>query len=163
MSTMSIRVTPVSQISRTVLCCLIRTIDKVLSWKTTLPQSTLQTFHDSDEGESAETFNVFFFDDDNRSIVTQPVTINDVDASYTLTPSVSTIDEGDSVSFSIIGTGVPNSGSTTLKYQVIPTASDSADSADFVTGTFTPNFQPVDIRQDSGSFSVQTKVDGDLG
>ena len=123
----------------------------------------IQTFHDSDEGESAETFNVFFFDDDNRSIVTQPVTINDVDASYTLTPSVSTIDEGDSVSFSIIGTDVPNSGSTTLKYQVIPTASDSADSADFVIGTFTPNFQPVDIRQDSGSFSVQTKVDGDLG
>ena len=120
----------------------------------------LQTFHDSDEGESAETFNLFFFDDDNRSVATQTVTINDVDASYTLTPSSSTIDEGDSVSFSIIGTSVPNSGSTTLKYPVIPTASDSADSADFVTGTFTPNFQPVDIRQDSGSFSVKTKIDG---
>mgnify|MGYP001600857044 CR=1 FL=1 len=121
----------------------------------------LQTFHDSDESESDETFHVHFFDDENREVVIQPITIQDVEASYTMTESVTSIDEGDSVQFSISGSLVPNSGSTTLMYQVIPSAIDSADSADFVAGTFTPNFQPVDIRQDSGSFSVQTKIDTD--
>jgi hypothetical protein len=121
----------------------------------------LQTFADSDETETDETFHVHFFDDENREVVIQPITIQDVEASYTITPSLTTIDEGDSVQFSVAGSLVPNSGSTTLKYQVIPSSIDSADSADFVTGTFTNDFTPLLIRDDSGSFSVQTKVDGD--
>ena len=121
----------------------------------------IKTFADSDESESAESFTVHFFDDEHRNVASQSITINDVDASYTLTPSSTSIDEGDSVQFTIAGIGVPNGGSTTLQYQVIPTALDSADSADFVATTWTSDFTPIDIRNDSGRFSVQTKVDGD--
>ena len=121
----------------------------------------IKTFADSDESESAESFTVHFFDDEHRNVASQSITINDVDASYTLTPSSTSIDEGDSVQFTIAGVGVPNDGSTTLQYQVIPTALDSADSADFVATTWTSDFTPIDIRNDSGRFSVQTKVDGD--
>ena len=121
----------------------------------------IKTFADSDESESAESFTVYFFDDEHRNVASQSITINDVDASYTLTPSSTSIDEGDSVQFTIAGIGVPNGGSTTLQYQVIPTALDSADSADFVATTWTSDFTPIDIRNDSGRFSVQTKVDGD--
>ena len=121
----------------------------------------IKTFADSDESESAESFTVHFFDDEHRNVASQSITINDVEASYTLTPSSTSIDEGDSVQFTIAGVGVPNGGSTTLQYQVIPTALDSADSADFVATTWTSAFTPIDIRNDSGRFSVQTKVDGD--
>lgn len=121
----------------------------------------IKTFADSDESEIAESFTVYFFDDEHRNVATQSITINDVEASYTLTPSSTSIDEGDSVQFTIAGVGVPNDGSTTLQYQVIPTALDSADSADFVATTWTSDFTPIDIRNDSGRFSVQTRVDGD--
>ena len=118
------------------------------------------TFHDSDESEAdSEQFTMFFEDLEGRTIAQQQISIADVVGSYTITPSATTIDEGDSVQFSVTGTSVPCNGSTTLFYQVFP---GTTDSDDFLSGTF-PSVgvrQPFDIRNDSGSFSVQTQVDG---
>lgn len=122
----------------------------------------IPTLHDSTEGEGDEKFTLFIADTENRNVAHQQVTMQDVIASYTMTPSATTIDEGDSVQFSVVGSSVPNNGSTTLLYQIIPVG-DSADSdADFASGSFpsTGLGVPFNIRNDSGSFSVQTKIDG---
>lgn len=122
----------------------------------------IPTFHDSDESESNERFTLFIEDLEGRVVDYVQATIENVVSSYTMTPSASTIDEGDSVQFSIQGVRVPNNGNTTLFYQVIPHA-DGADSAtDFESNSFPSSglVNPVFIRDDSGSFSVQTKIDG---
>ena len=121
---------------------------------------TIPTRHDSDELETNERFRLFISDEEERIVASQLITVENVVSSYTMTPSAGTIDEGDSVQFSIVGSSVPNNGNTTLFYQVIPVTSDSA--GDFRTGTFPQSglVNPVFIRDDSGSFSVQTKIDG---
>ena len=122
----------------------------------------IPTFHDSVETESNESFTLFIEDLEGRVVDYIQATMENVVSSYTMTPSASTIDEGDSVQFSIQGVRVPNNGNTTLFYQVIPHA-DGADSAtDFESNSFPSSglVNPVIIRDDSGSFSVQTKIDG---
>ena len=122
----------------------------------------IPTFHDSVETESNESFTLFIEDLEGRVVDYIQATMENVVSSYTMTPSASTIDEGDSVQFSIQGVRVPNNGNTTLFYQVIPHA-DGADSAtDFESNSFPSSglVNPVFIRDDSGSFNVQTKIDG---
>lgn len=120
----------------------------------------IPTFHDSVETESNESFTLFIEDLEGRVVDYIQATMENVVSSYTMTPSASTIDEGDSVQFSIQGVRVPNNGNTTLFYQVIPHEADSAD--DFESNSFPSSglVNPVFIRDDSGSFSVQTKIDG---
>ena len=121
---------------------------------------SIPTFHDSDESEAdSEQFTIFFEDLDGRGIAQQQISIVDVVAAYTITTDTTTIDEGDTLAFSVQGTSVPNSGNTTLFYQVFPGTSDSDD---FASNSFPSvgSRTPFDIRNDSGSFSIETLVDG---
>ena len=120
----------------------------------------IPTLHDSVEGEGNQRFRLFVSDLENRIAASQTVTMEDVIASYTMTPSATLIDEGDSVQFSVTGSSVPNNGNTTLFYQIIPEGTDST--GDFVSGSFPSSgiVTPFFIRDDSGSFSIQTKIDG---
>ena len=126
----------------------------------------IPTLHDSDETEGAESFQVFIEDEEGREVISQTIILDDIVGAYTISDDTigNTIDEGDTVTFTVNATAgtVPNNGSTTLEYQVFPI---SADSVDFASTAF-PSVGtriPFDIRDDSGSFTVSTVVDGTSG
>lgn len=116
----------------------------------------VRTFHDSDETEGNETFFAHFEDANGRSLFREAITLEDVIASYTLTPSTTSMDEGDSVQFTVNGLSVPNNGNTTLWYEVIPVTADSADfDSDTAFRDVNTNERiPVFIRNSTAEFSV---------
>lgn len=116
----------------------------------------VRTFHDSDETEGNETFFAHFEDANGRSLFREAITLEDVIASYTLTPSTTSMNEGDSVQFTVNGLSVPNNGNTTLWYEVIPVTADSADfDSDTAFRDVNTNERiPVFIRNSTAEFSV---------
>jgi hypothetical protein len=114
------------------------------------------------DSASGESYYLVFRDGERRVVAETIVGIGDIFSSYTISEDATTIDEGDAVTFSVSGTNVPNDGTTTLKYQVLPITTDSAD---FVSGTFPTagTFLPLPISASSGQFTVQTRVDGLVG
>lgn len=112
---------------------------------------------DSDESEGSEFFNVFVIDDEDRTKAQALININDVISSYTLTPDNSNPTEGDTIEFSVQGTGVPDNGNTTLFYYV---SHGTTTDSDFVVSPPTSSAaQPFSIINDSGSFTLTTRVD----
>ena len=127
---------------------------------------TIPTLHDSDETEGTESFQVFFEDEEGREVINQTIILNDIVSVFSISDDTvgNEIDEGDTVTFTVTAEAgtVPNNGSTTLEYQVFPI---SADSVDFASTAFpsTGTRIPFNIRDDSGSFTVSTVVDGTSG
>ena len=119
---------------------------------------SIPTRIDSSETEGTETFNVFIQDEEGRIQAQSLINLQDVISAYTISPDNSNPSEGELINFSIQGTNVPNNGNTTLFYYV---QHGSTTDADFVTPPpSTSNAEPFSILNDSGSFSLRTKVDG---
>ncbi|MDA7837549.1 hypothetical protein N9A42_00765 [bacterium] len=119
---------------------------------------SIPTRIDSSETEGTETFNVFIQDDDGRVKAQSLINLQDIVSAYTISPDNATPSEGELINFSVEGTNVPNNGNTTLFYYV---QHGSTTDADFVTPPpSTSNAEPFSILNDSGSFSLRTKVDG---
>lgn len=124
---------------------------------TAIGHFNIPTRVDSDESEGSEFFNVFVIDDEDRTKAQALINLNDVVSSYTLTPDNSNPTEGETIAFSVQGTGVPNNGNTTLFYYV---SHGSTSDSDFVIPPPTSSAaQPFSILNDSGSFTLTTRVD----
>ena len=124
---------------------------------TAVGKFSIPTRTDSDETEGVEQFNVFVIDDEDRIKGQSLINLNDVISSYVITPSSATPSEGDIITFNVAGTNVPNNGNTTLYYYV--THGTTSDSDFTVAPPTSTTAQPFSILNDSGSFSLRTKVD----
>lgn len=113
---------------------------------------------DSSETEGTETFQVFVQDDEGRTKAQSLINLQDIVSAYSISPDNSIPSEGELINFSVQGVNVPNNGNTTLFYYV---QHGSTTDADFVTPPpSTSDAAPFSILNDSGSFSLRTKVDG---
>jgi len=109
--------------------------------------------------EADESYLVKITDQEGRALTELSVTVKNRVPAYTLTPSTSTLNEGDTATFTIAGTNVPYSGSTTLQWYVSHTSTADAD--------FVPNPPPlsaskqsVTISDSQGTFDVRLSIDG---
>ena len=116
------------------------------------------TNKDDDETEGNESFQIFLRDDEGRTQAQSLINLQDLISAYTISPDNSTPSEGELINFNVQGTNLPNDGNLTLFYYV---QHGSTSDADFVTPPpSTSNALPFSILNDSGSFSLRTKVDG---
>ena len=75
---------------------------------------SIPTRVDSSETEGTEMFNVIVQDDEGRTKAESLINLQDLISAYNITPSNSTPNEGELITFNIQGTNVPNNGNTTL-------------------------------------------------
>jgi hypothetical protein len=124
---------------------------------TAIGRFSIPTRVDSSETEGTEMFNVIVKDDEGRTKAESLINLQDLISAYTITPSNSTPNEGELITFNIQGTNVPNNGNTTLFYYVVH---GNTNDADFVTPPPSViDAEPFSISNDSGSFTLRTKVD----
>ena len=120
---------------------------------------TVTTIRDSDETEGAETFTVRVLDDEFRNIGFSTITLNDVVSQYTLSVDNTTKNEGETFNFTVTGTtGTTPSGDHLLQYYVTHGTTTDADFVGIVPSAVSP--ASVNISNDSGQFSLQTRIDG---
>ena len=139
-------------------------------------QFTVSTIIDADvsPAEGLEQFKIYLEDKAQRPITNLTLDIVDLLPSYTITTNASQNStgsnpfndqslEGENVTFTLTGTNVPNGGNTTLYWYVEPGAGTPAAQADFITTWPTVvNPEPISITGSTGSFTVQSKVDGGI-
>lgn len=141
-------------------------IDPYLSLTAARGTFNVQTVVDDNELEGWETFNVKVLDKDDTLISTSLINVQDLAAGYTVTPENDLSNEGEEVEFTITGTNVPFDGSTTLYWWVshgVPAGApeEATNDSDFV-GLIVPTNvtrQPISIVDDSGRFTLQSRID----
>lgn len=111
--------------------------------------------------ESEEQFRVTIRQGTNTSgpiVATSPViTINAAPASYSVTPSATSVSEGNSVNFTVNTTNV--SAGTTLYYS---TGGSSVDTADFSDGSLTGSFNIVSTGSTTGVGTITRSIATDF-
>lgn len=122
----------------------------------------LKILNDDNETEGDEQYKVSIVDAIGKVLAEKTMTINDVVASYVITSDLgTTITEGDSATYTITGTNVPNDGTTTLYWYLNPiTATYNATNADFAT--VPPRVfsrQAITLVNSTASFSLKPIVD----
>lgn len=124
---------------------------------TAIGRFSIPTRIDSDETEGTESFNVFVKDDEGRIQSQSLLYLNDLISAYNISPSSSTPYEGEMITINVDGINTPNDGTTTLFYYIQHGTTNDSDFVGSVPKT--SNATPFSIINDSGSFTLRTKVD----
>lgn len=133
---------------------------------------TITTRRDTDETEGDETFGVTVLDDELRTIASDTVTIGDVVSQYTLETigsvggALVTQDEGTTFEYKVTGvTGTTPQEDHILEYYINQVSGVPVVDSDFMPGNFplTGSAANVLISNDSGRFSLQTRIDARSG
>ena len=119
---------------------------------------------DSDETEGTEQFTLKLADQIGTVLATNFVSVEDVISTYAVTVTGSTtgvgttLNEGELITFDLVGTNVPNNGNTTLFWHVVHGTTNDDDFTVAPPSEAEP--QAITITNSIGTFSFRSIVDG---
>ena len=126
------------------------TLTGTLTLNSSLQSSFSKTLYREDSSEGTESYKIQIRQGSTSgTILGESGTITVPDPSYTLTPSTSTPNEGDTVTFTLTGT---NTYTGTHYYSISGTAATSGDISTALTGSYSYNGS-------TGSFNITTRSD----